>query len=116
MIGLGDLFEEALRLVIGADNLGIAVAHGPVDDPGADRVHASNVAKVDGQRVGLGGDLAGRARGARDRDRPRHAVGRAVPFSPLWRITVHLWTRVREILRCSKLLRCAPLSRQEKRP
>ena len=65
LVGFGDLVEQALDFLARADDLGVAVADGAVDEPGADRVHSLDAAKVDGQRVGLAIRSRGRCFAAR---------------------------------------------------
>ena len=79
-VELADLLQQADLVAAGADDLGTAVADGPIDDPGPDRVHPVDIAEVDRQRVGEPVDLTLGGCGAGDGERPGDPVDRAVPL------------------------------------
>ncbi len=79
LVELADLLQQADLVAAGADDLGVAVANGAVDDPRADRVHALDFGQVDGQRIGKPVDFALRGRRARDRQRAGDPVNRPAP-------------------------------------
>src|SRR3954451_21762404 len=92
LVEFRDLLEQAGLVAAGTDDLGFAVPDGAVDDPGADGVHALDLGQVDGQRIGQGVDFALRRGRARDRQRARNPVNRAVGVTPRWWIEIgHAW-------------------------
>ena len=78
LIEFADLAEQADFVAAGANNLRATVADGAVDEPCTDRVHALDVAQIDGDRVVQRVDFALGGGGAGDGERAGDPVDRAV--------------------------------------
>ncbi len=91
-VGFGDLVEKRRHGLVGANHLGPPVAYRAVNDPGSDGVHSFDLAQVDRQRIGRGGQFTLGRRGAGNGQRTDAAVritslgriggGRLVPHRP----------------------------------
>ena len=103
LVELGDLLEQAGLVAAGAGDLGMPIADRAIDDPCADRIHAIDLGKVDGQRIGHCVDLTLGRRRAGDGEGSRDPVNRAVRVICLLVVRVgHEARLVREMNRASK--------------